>query len=41
MAGAIAEAYYGIPEDLQEKAFEYMDEQIQEYYFEYADQLYR
>lgn len=41
MAGAIAEAYFGIPENLQEKAFEYMDEQIQEYYYEYADQLYR
>lgn len=40
MAGAIAEAYYGIPDELQEKAFEYMDEQIQEYYYEYADELY-
>ena len=41
MAGAIAEAYFGIPSELQEKAFEYMDEQIQEYYYEYADQLYK
>ena len=41
MAGAIAEAYFGIPEKLQEKAFEYMDETIQEYYYEYADELYR
>lgn len=41
MAGAIAEAYYGIPDELQEKAFEYMDEAIQEYYYEYADELYR
>jgi len=41
MAGAIAEAYYGIPDELQEKAFEYMDDQIQEYYYEYADELYR
>lgn len=40
MTGAIAEAYFGIPDDLQEKAFEYMDEQIQEYYYEYADELY-
>ena len=41
MAGAIAEAYFGIPEDLQEKAFEYMDETIQEYYYSYADVLYK
>lgn len=41
MAGAIAEAYFGIPEDLQEKAFEYMDETIQEYYYSYADELYK
>ena len=41
MAGAIAEAYYGIPEDLQEKAFEYMDDTVQEYYYAYADELYR
>lgn len=40
MAGAIAEAYYGIPEDLQEKAFEYMDDTVQEYYYTYADELY-
>ncbi len=41
MAGAIAEAYYGIPDELQEKAFEYMDETVQEYYYEYADELYK
>ncbi len=41
MAGAIAEAYFGISEDLQEKAFEYMDETIQEYYYSYADELYK
>ena len=41
MAGAIAEACFGIPEDLQEKAFEYMDETIQEYYYSYADELYK
>ena len=41
MAGAIAEAYFGIPEDLQEKAFEYMDETISEYYYSYADELYK
>lgn len=41
MAGAIAEAYYGIPEDLQEKVFEYMDETIRDYYYSYADELYK
>ena len=40
IAGAIAEAYYGIPEELQEKVFEYMDEDLQEYYWEYAGELY-
>jgi type I restriction enzyme M protein len=40
MAGAIAEAYYGIPDDLQEEIFEYMDETLTDYYWEYAEQLY-
>lgn len=40
IAGAIAEAYFGIPEDLQEKVFEYMDDTLKEYYWEYAEQLY-
>ena len=39
MAGAIAEAYYGIPEELEEEAFAYMDEQLTEMYLEYAEQL--
>lgn len=41
MAGAIAEAYFEIPDNLHEKAFEYMDETIQEYYYSYADELYK
>ncbi|MBO5778970.1 MAG: ADP-ribosylglycohydrolase family protein [Clostridia bacterium] len=41
MAGAIAEAYYGIPDDLQEQAFDYMDETLTDYYWEYAEYLYR
>ena len=41
MTGAIAEAYYGIPSELQERALEYMDEQVQEYYYTYADELYK
>lgn len=41
IAGAIAEAYFGIPDDIAKKAFEFMDETEQEYYGEYADELYR
>ena len=40
MAGAIAEAYFGIPDELQEEAMAYMDDTEKDYYFEYADQLY-
>lgn len=40
MAGAIAEAYFGIPDELQEEAMEYMDDTEKDYYFEYSDQLY-
>ncbi len=40
MAGAIAEAFYGIPDDLQEKAFAYLDGTLSDYYWSYADELY-
>lgn len=40
MAGAIAEAYFGISDELQEEAMEYVDDTEKDYYFEYADQLY-
>jgi type I restriction enzyme M protein len=40
MAGAIAEAFYGIPEDIQEKAFELLDETVTDYYLDYSDELY-
>ena len=40
IAGAIAEAFYGIPDELQEEALDYVDEKLQEYYLEYADELY-
>jgi type I restriction enzyme M protein len=40
IAGAIAEAFYGIPDELQEEAWNYVDEELQEYYLEYADELY-
>lgn len=40
MAGAIAEAYFGVPDELQEEAMGYMDDTEKDYYFEYADQLY-
>ncbi len=41
IAGAIAEAYYGIPEELEIQVFDYIDEDLQNYYFEYSDELYR
>lgn len=40
MAGAIAEAYYGIPDELAEQALEYLDDDQQNWYFEYTDELY-
>ena len=40
IAGAIAEAFFGIPDDLQDKAFEYLDDPIIDYYLEYSDELY-
>lgn len=40
IAGAIAEAYFGIPEELQEEAMEYLDDTLREYFIEYADELY-
>ena len=40
IAGAIAEAFYGIPEDIREQAMEYLDETLTEYYLSYAEELY-
>lgn len=40
IAGAIAEAYFGIPDELQEEVLEYMDDNEKDWYFEYSDQLY-
>ena len=40
MAGAIAEAFFGIPEDLIEGGLSYLDDTLSGYYFEYSDQLY-
>lgn len=40
MAGAIAEAYYGIPSELEEQIFDYMDDDVIDYYNTYADELY-
>ncbi|MBO5312903.1 MAG: ADP-ribosylglycohydrolase family protein [Clostridia bacterium] len=40
IAGSIAEAYYGIPEELQEKIFDYIDEDLIDYYNTYADEIY-
>lgn len=33
ITGSIAEAFYGIPEDLSEKIFEYLDDTLTEYYW--------
>ena len=41
ITGAISEAYYGIPDELQEEVFRYIDENLQDYYFSYSDELYR
>lgn len=40
IAGAIAEAFYGIPDELEEKVWDYIDGTLQEYYWEYAEELY-
>ena len=40
IAGAIAEAYYGIPEKLCKEVFTYLDDNLQEYYWAYASLLY-
>ena len=40
MLGAIAEAFYGIPQQLQEQVFNGLDQTLQEYYWAYAEQLY-
>ena len=37
IAGSIAEAYYGIPDELSEKVFEFMDDTLTEYYEEFYD----
>lgn len=40
IAGAVAEAYFGIPDELQEWGINNLDDTLQEYYFGYADELY-
>lgn len=40
IAGAIAEAYYGIPSELEEEIFDYIDGVLQDYYWSYSDVLY-
>ena len=37
IAGAIAEAYYGIPDELSEKIMEYLDDTLGEYYWEWKE----
>lgn len=40
MTGAIAEAYFDIPDEIQEEVMEYMDDTEKDWYFEYSEQLY-
>ena len=40
IAGAIAEAFYGIPEEISQRALEYIDEELLDLYFGYSDALY-
>ena len=40
IAGSIAEAYFGIPEDMATAALELLDETLLEYYNSYSEQLY-
>ena len=40
IAGSIAEPYFGIPNELQEAVFDYLDEMVSDYYWSYADVLY-
>ena len=40
IAGAIAEAFFGIDEQLQEEGLACLDETLRDYYFGYADVLY-
>lgn len=40
IAGAIAEAFYGIPEEISEEAMEYMDEDLKDYFYTYSQELY-
>lgn len=39
IAGSIAEAYYGIPTELEERVFDFIDEDLAEYYYEYSEIL--
>lgn len=40
IAGAIAEAYYGVPDAIGDQALEYLDEDLLELYSNYAQELY-
>lgn len=40
IAGSIAEAFYGIPDEIAEQGLSYLDENLLEYYYEYSDEIY-
>jgi ADP-ribosylglycohydrolase len=37
ITGSIAEAYYGVPEDIKEKALTYLDEELRSVYYEWCE----
>ena len=41
MAGAIAEAFFGIPKEIQEEGLSHLDDTLKKYYSEYANKLYQ
>ena len=41
IAGAIAEAYFGIPSEIAEKGMEFIEGDLYDHYMEYSEQLYK
>lgn len=40
MAGAVAEAFYGIPKEIANEGISYMDDILKEYFYMYSEELY-
>ena len=41
IAGSVAEAYFGIPAELETEALGYLEDDLQDYYFGYSEYLYK